>query len=147
MIVGNGGSAAIASHVAVDLNKNCAVRAMAFNDAAALTCYANDYGYDEVFAQQVERHGLPQDILIAISSSGSSRNILNAVHAAKEIDRCQVVTFSGFAGDNPLRRLGHVNFYIPSREYGFVEIAHQILLHAVTDALGEQRKVQKEAAE
>lgn len=132
MFVGNGGSAGIASHTAIDYSKNGGLRSLAFNDGAALTCLGNDYGYEHVFAKQIEFHGRAGDLLVAISSSGRSRNILNAVAAARTAG-CAVATFSGFLPDNPLRRLGDVNVYVPSGEYGFVELAHQTLLHAALD--------------
>lgn len=141
IVIGNGGSAAIASHVAIDLNKNAGIRALALNDASALTCLSNDYGYDKVFAKQIEYHGRPREILVAISSSGKSLNILKAVEEAR-LFKMYIVTFSGFEPYNQLRQAGNMNFYVPSSEYGFVELAHQIFLHAVTDALGEQRKAQ-----
>lgn len=134
MLIGNGGSASIASHTAIDLSKNAGVRAMAFNDAAALTCLANDYGYEEVFAKQIEMHGQCGDALIAISSSGASANILKAAAIARERE-IYVVTFSGFKADNPLRRKGHINFYVPSSSYGVVELSHHIILHAITDMI------------
>ena len=134
--VGNGGSAAIASHMAIDFSKNGGLRARAFNDGAALTCLGNDLGYENVFAGQIEMHARPGDLLFAISSSGRSQNILNAV-AAGRAGGCGVVTLSGFAPDNPLRRLGDYNVYVASHEYGLVEIAHLSLCHALLDmALG-----------
>jgi D-sedoheptulose 7-phosphate isomerase len=132
MIVGNGGSAGIASHTAIDFSKNANLRALAFNDSSALTCLGNDFGYEHVFAKQIEFHGKPNDLLIAISSSGGSPNILNAVAAARARN-IRVVTFSGFKADNALRRSGDLNFYVPASEYGFVEMAHQALLHALLD--------------
>jgi len=132
MIVGNGGSAGIASHTAIDFSKNANLRALAFNDSSALTCLGNDFGYEHVFAKQIEFHGKPHDLLIAISSSGGSPNILNAVAAARARN-IRAVTFSGFKADNPLRRSGDLNFYVPASEYGFVEMAHQALLHALLD--------------
>jgi D-sedoheptulose 7-phosphate isomerase len=132
MFVGNGGSAAIASHMATDYSKNGNIRALAFNDSSMLTCLGNDLGYDRVFAKQVELHARPGDLLIAISSSGRSANILNAVQAAREA-KCAVVTLSGFLADNPLRRLGDINFYIGSDRYGFVEIGHLTICHLVLD--------------
>jgi D-sedoheptulose 7-phosphate isomerase len=78
MFVGNGGSAGIAGHLAIDFAKNGGVRSVTFNDASSLTCLGNDLGYDQVFAKQVEMQGLPGDVLIAISSSGESPNILSA---------------------------------------------------------------------
>jgi D-sedoheptulose 7-phosphate isomerase len=132
MFIGNGGSAGIASHMAIDYSKNGRMRSLAFNDGAALTCLGNDLGYDQVFAKQVEMHGRPGDVLIAISSSGRSPNILNAVSAAR-VGGIFVATLSGFDADNPLRRMGDVNLYIASHEYGFVEIGHAALCHAVLD--------------
>jgi D-sedoheptulose 7-phosphate isomerase len=132
MFVGNGGSAGIASHMAIDFTKNGNVPALAFSDAAALTCLGNDFGYEQVFARQVVAHGRPGDLLIAISSSGRSLNILNAVAAARSRD-CAVFTLSGFDAGNPLRRLGDLNLYISSDQYGLVEVSHQALLHCLLD--------------
>jgi len=134
IIIGNGGSAGIASHIAIDLTKNAGVPAMALNDPAALTCLSNDYGYEEVFAKQIDYHGKPNDVLLAISSSGQSVNIRRAVAVAAS-RRLFTVTFSGFREDNPLRRLGELNFYVPSSEYGFVELAHHTFLHCIVDEL------------
>jgi len=132
IFVGNGGSAGIASHLAIDFSKNGGLRALAFNDPAALTCLGNDLGYENVFAKQIEFHGRAGDLLIAISSSGRSPNILGAVKVARERE-CRVVTYSGFTEGNELRRTGDINFYVRSNEYGFVEIAHLALCHAVLD--------------
>lgn len=130
--IGNGGSAGIASHAAIDYSKNGGFPALALTDGAALTCLGNDYGYDEVFARQLEFHARRGDVLMAVSSSGASANILKAVAAARARG-CRVVTFSGFSPANPLRRLGDVNFYVDNGEYGFVEIFHLTLIHAVLD--------------
>jgi len=132
MFIGNGGSAGIASHLAIDYTKNGGLRATAFNDPAALTCLGNDFGFEHVFAKQIEAHARPDDLLVAISSSGRSADILNGVAAARG-RKCAVVTMSGFKGDNPLRKLGDYNFFVGSGEYGFVEIAHLALCHAVLD--------------
>ncbi|MGQ0663108.1 MAG: D-sedoheptulose-7-phosphate isomerase [Pseudomonadota bacterium] len=137
MFVGNGGSAGIASHLAIDYSKNGGLRALAFNDGAALTCLGNDLGYESVFAKQIEFHARPGDMLIAISSSGRSANILRAVEAARAKD-CFVATLSGFSADNPLRRMGDLNFHVGAAEYGFVEVSHLALCHAVLD-LGQRR--------
>lgn len=132
IFVGNGGSAAISSHMATDYSKNGDVRAMALNDASMLSCLGNDLGYERVFAKQIELYARADDLVIAISSSGRSANILNGVKAARAA-KCAVVTFSGFASDNPLRRLGDLNFYINSDRYGFVEIGHLTICHAILD--------------
>lgn len=100
MFIGNGGSAGIASHLAIDFAKNGGLRALALNDAAALTCLGNDFGYESVFAKQLEFHARPGDLLIAISSSGISANIIAAVRKARERN-CSVATFSGFEPVTP----------------------------------------------
>ncbi len=132
IFAGNGGSAGIASHMAADYSKNGGLRAWAMNDGSMLTCLANDLGYEHVFAKQIEFHGRPGDLLVAISSSGQSPNILNAVKAARTLD-CTVLTLSGFSADNPLRRLGDMNLYLSSGIYGYVEIGHLSLCHAILD--------------
>lgn len=139
MVIGNGGSAGIASHVAIDYLKNGGIPAQAFNDGAALTCLGNDLGFENVFAKQVEMLGRKGDILLAISSSGQSANILRAVQAARRQD-IRVVTMSGFSSNNSLRQEGDLNFYIASGEYGFVELSHMVLCHAVLDiAMGWEK--------
>lgn len=132
MVIGNGGSAAIASHVAIDYSKNGGLRTQPFNDGAALTCLGNDLGYERVFERQIELFARPGDLLLAISSSGRSPNILAGVAAARKAG-CAVATFSGFDADNPLRCMGDLNFYVASHAYGFVEIAHLGLCHAALD--------------
>ncbi len=132
MFVGNGGSAAIAAHMAIDFSKNGEMPSMCFNDGAALTCLGNDFGYEEVFAQQLRFHARRGDLLVAISSSGKSENILRAVQVAQQTG-CSVITLSGFADDNPLRSMGEVNFYVALSDYGLVEVAHTALIHAVVE--------------
>ena len=134
LVVGNGGSAAIASHVAVDLTKNAKIRAINFNEADLITCFANDYGYEQWMAQAVAAYGEPGDVLIAVSSSGCSKNILNACRAAARLE-IPVVTFSGFAPDNPLRQLGRHNFWVESRAYNLIEMVHQFWLLALVDLI------------
>lgn len=138
IFIGNGGSAAIASHQAVDYWKNGGVEAVAFNDASLLTCIGNDYGYDRVFAEPLRRFAKAGDVLIAVSSSGKSPNILRGVEAASE-QGCPVLTLSGFDATNPLRTLGEINFHVPSHAYGIVEVMHLSLLHAMLDELIARR--------
>ena len=133
LIFGNGGSAAIASHFSVDLTKNAGLRCVNFNEADLITCFANDYGFERWMEKAVDFYGDEGDLLIAISSSGSSENILNGVKAARNGGFKSVVTFSGFAENNPLRQLGDINLWINSRAYNFVENIHQIWLLAIVD--------------
>jgi len=136
IIVGNGGSAAIASHIATDLLKNLNIPSLVFNDPSMLTCIANDLGYENVFAKPIEVMGTKGDILLAISSSGKSANIINAVKMAKN-KRMFVITLSGFLPTNPLRKIGDINFYVPSFSYGNVEIVHKAICHRIIDLLYE----------
>ncbi|TAM38080.1 SIS domain-containing protein, partial [bacterium] len=99
-----------------------------------LTCVSNDLGYENVFSVPIERLAKKGDILFAISSSGKSKNILNAVSSAKK-KGCFVISLSGFSSRNPLRSTGSVNFYVPSSSYGAVEIAHLAICHAIVDTL------------
>jgi phosphoheptose isomerase len=134
LFVGNGGSAAIASHLAIDLTKNARVPALCFTDAATITCLANDYGYENWMAHAVRFYGKPHDCLVAISSSGKSKNILNAVSQAAKIG-LTIVTLSGMDSNNPLRSAGDVNFWVGSRAYNVVETAHQFMLMSVVDLI------------
>ena len=132
IIAGNGGSAAMASHVSVDFTKAAGIRAVNFNEADLLTCFANDYGYERVFEKAVEFYGDKGDLLILISSSGSSINVVNAAKRAKELNM-SVITFSGFKSNNELRKLGDINFWVDSKAYNIVEMTHHIWLLAIVD--------------
>mgnify|MGYP001593671918 FL=1 len=145
IVVGNGGSAAIAIHTLADYANAGGLKTVDLFNPSLLTCMANDYGYENVFSKPIEMLAEQGDILFAISSSGKSPNILNACESALA-KKCQVVTFSGFSPDNPLRKSGHLNFYVPSTHYGFVELSHQILIHCVLD-LFVRANVYEEARE
>lgn len=132
--IGNGGSAAIANHVTTDLLKNAGIPAISFSDSALLTCLGNDLGYEQVYQTPVKRLARKGDILFSISSSGRSKNILNAAAQAKD-NGCFIITLSGFDEGNPLRKLGDINFYVPSNSYGYVEIVHQAISHWIIDLL------------
>jgi D-sedoheptulose 7-phosphate isomerase len=138
VFIGNGGSAAIASGMAIDYWKNGGMRAIAFNDASLLTCIANDFGYEQVFAKSIEMFADRGDVLIAISSSGQSENILRGVDAAEKAG-CRVVTLSGFEPTNPLRTRGDVRFWVPSGAYAHVELVHQAICDAIRDRLIAER--------
>lgn len=139
MFIGNGASASIASHMSTDYWKNGGIRAIAFNDSSLLTCISNDYGYKHVFEKPIEMFADEGDILMAVSSSGKSENILRGVQAARNRD-CKVVTFSGFKDDNPLRSTGDFNFFVPSIGYGPVEITHLSICHCIIDVIIEHRE-------
>ena len=132
IFVGNGGSAAIALHQATDFVRTCQIRAFAPLDPALITCMANDCGYENVFSEPLKVLAKKEDLLVAISSSGKSLNIINAVHIARQ-KQCSVITLSGFLKDNPLRKLGDVNFYVPSESYRFVESIHLFICNWLLD--------------
>jgi len=134
IFIGNEGSASIASHLTIDFLKNANIPAVSFNDSSLLTCIGNDLGYEYVFQKPIEMLSKKMDILFSISSSGRSKNILNATKKAKE-KGCFIITLSGFDRDNPLRRLGDINFYVPSNFYGYVEIIHLVICHCIVDTI------------
>ena len=135
IIVGNGGSAAMASHICVDLTKNVGIRSINFNEFDLITCFANDYGYEKWVEKAVEFYGDERDVFIGISSSGSSVNILNGCLAARKKGFSKVITFSGMQAENPLRQLGDINLWANSMAYNHIENIHQIWLLAVVDLI------------
>tara|TARA_B100001964_G_scaffold230605_1_gene284288 strand:+ start:151 stop:717 length:567 start_codon:yes stop_codon:yes gene_type:complete len=136
IIVGNGGSAAIASHVAVDLTKAASIRAVNFNEADLLTCLANDYGYAKWVEKALEFWADPGDLAITISSSGNSANIVKGARQAKLLG-LGLITLSGFDPNNPLRQLGDLNLWADSDQYNIVETTHQTWLLSIVDYLIE----------
>ena len=139
IFVGNGASAAMASHLSADFWKNAGVKAIAFNDIALLTAVSNDCGYQHVFEKPIEVFADKGDVVVAISSSGKSGNILNAVKAARS-KQCKIITLSGFKEGNPLRKLGDINFYVHSGFYGPVEIIHHSICHCILDTIIQFRQ-------
>jgi len=131
-VIGNGGSAGIASHFCVDLTKAIGIPASTLYDSNVMTCLSNDLGYETVFSKPLSLMLHPQDAVIAISSSGKSENILRAVDVAHE-KKAKVISLSGFDEKNPLRTKGMLNFWIDSHQYGIVEMAHMFLLHTIID--------------
>jgi D-sedoheptulose 7-phosphate isomerase len=131
LLAGNGGSASIVSHVQNDLCKAAGVRAMVFTEQPLLTALANDDGYGSVFEWPICLWAEPGDLLLTVSSSGQSENIVRALAAAREKE-CLVITLSGFDPDNTSRQMGDLNFYVPSHVYGYVETAHTALAHFLT---------------
>lgn len=132
--LGNGGSNAISSHMMEDYGKMLGKQTFAFSDAALITCYANDYGYENAMAEYIKLHLTSGDILIATSSSGESRNILNAAKAAKAAGG-MLITLTGFKENNSLSLMGDVNFRLDVADYGMVECFHQVILHVILDIL------------
>jgi D-sedoheptulose 7-phosphate isomerase len=136
ILAGNGASAAIASHVAVDLTKSAGIRAMNFNEPDLITCLANDYGYDQWLVRGLEMYADRGDVIVLISSSGQSSNIVNAARHARGRG-LPVIALSGFNPDNSLRQLGDISLWVDSRRYNIVETVHQSWLLAAVDHIVE----------
>lgn len=130
--VGNGASAAFANHMALDWSKNGGVPSHSFSSSPFLTAMGNDLGFDEVFSAPLGYYAKKGDLLVTVSSSGNSANIINSIEAARERG-AGVVTFSGLKPNNQSRKMGDLNFYVPAKTYGIVECAHQVLLHVWLD--------------
>lgn len=138
-LVGNGGSASIAGHFTVDLTKNANIRAVNFNESATLTAFANDFGYEKWVEKAIGYYADPGDVVILISSSGKSMNIINGAKRAKAMD-LNVITFSGFKTDNPLKQMGDINLYVDSMSYNIVEMTHSVWLAAIVDRIVDEGK-------
>jgi D-sedoheptulose 7-phosphate isomerase len=132
IIVGNGGSAAIASHFSVDMTKNGGVRCINFNESDLLTCFANDYGYENWVKQALKFYSDNGDLVILISASGNSKNMVNAAKYIKKKNNI-LITFTGFDGKNLLSKYGDISFNVPSKEFNFIENTHQYWLLTIVD--------------
>ena len=131
-IVGNGGSSSIASHISVDFAKVAKIKSATFNNSNLITCFANDYGYDNWVVEAIKSYMSKKDSIILISSSGKSNNIVNAALYCKK-NNISCITLSGFDKNNPLSKLGNANFYVKSKQYNFIEMCHHIILVYLVD--------------
>ena len=132
IIVGNGGSAAIASHFSVDMTKNSKIRCINFNESDLLTCFANDYGYQNWVKEALRFYSDDGDLVILISSSGKSKNMINAAKFLKNRKNI-LITYTGFGGKNQLSKYGKINFIVNSKNYNHIENVHQYLLLLMVD--------------
>lgn len=135
IIVGNGGSSAIASHFSVDLTKNAKIRCINFNEADLITCFSNDFGYEKWVEKSIDFYGDQGDILFAISTSGLSKNIINGCKAAKRKKFGKIITLSGHKKNNTLKKQGDINLWLESKAYNQVESIHQIWLLSIIDLM------------
>lgn len=134
IFAGNGGSASIANHCAIDFSKNTRIRSQSFSESSLITCLANDCGYENWLSRAIELYGDSGDAAVLISSSGQSPNIINAANTCKK-KKIHVVTLTGFDQNNTLCKLGDLNFWVDSRAYNIVENTHQIWLLTVGDMI------------
>ena len=135
--IGNGGSSAIASHMTADFMKNGGMNTYSLYDNAVTTCMGNDYGYEYIFSRPMEFLVREGDLVAAISSSGNSANIINAIETARS-KGASVVTFTGFEPDNKAKQMGDVNVYVPCKKYGIVESIHNLMLQQIVDLIMER---------
>jgi D-sedoheptulose 7-phosphate isomerase len=136
---GNGASTTIASHASLDYMNQLGMQCMCLNDPNVITCFSNDFGYEEVFARSIKIYGKPGDLCILVSSSGMSKNVVKAACIAKTLG-LRIITLTGFDPDNDLKALGDVNLWIDSKVYNVVECAHMLMLVAVCDMIVSQEK-------
>ncbi len=134
IIFGNGGSAAISSHVSVDLTKNARIRCINFNEADLLTCFSNDFGYEKVYSKSIEFYADKGDVVIIISASGRSKNLLEAAKICKQ-KKIFLCTLTGFSKSNPLKKMGNINLWANSKAYNVIENIHQIWLLSIVDRI------------
>lgn len=132
--IGNGGSAAIASHMTADFMKNGGMKTYSLYDNSVTTCMGNDYGYEYIFSRPLEFLANEGDLLVAISSSGNSQNIVNAVETAQK-KGLKIITLSGFREDNRIIKTGHYNIFVPISHYGMVESIHNLILQQIVDTI------------
>jgi D-sedoheptulose 7-phosphate isomerase len=131
--LGNGGSAAFANHMALDFSKNGKILSRSLSDSALLTALSNDYSYENAMIEFLKMEGVVKDdLVITISSSGNSPNIVNALNYCKE-NKVKSLALSGLKKDNKSISLADYSIYVPMKTYGMVECIHQIFLHLILD--------------
>ena len=128
----------MASHVSVDFTKLSKIRAVNFNEADLLTCFSNDYGYENWVKKALSFYADKGDMLICISSSGESKNIINGAKFAKKIG-CDVITLTGFSEKNQLKKIGNVNLWLKSKNYNLIEMTHHIWLLSFVDYIAKSK--------
>ena len=144
LIFGNGGSAAIASHFSVDLTKNAKIRCTNYNESNLITCFSNDFGYEHWVEMAINYFGDKGDVLIIISSSGKSKNMINACFAARKKKFSKIITLTGHSVNNPIKKLGDINLWVNTKAYNYIENIHQFWLLSLVDLVsGETNYLSK----
>ena len=138
LIFGNGGSAAIASHFSVDLTKNAKIRCTNYNESNLITCFSNDFGYEHWVEMAINYFGDKGDVLIIISSSGKSKNMINACFAARKKKFSKIITLTGHSVNNPIKKLGDINLWVNTKAYNYIENIHQFWLLSLVDLVSEK---------
>ena len=134
LIFGNGAGAAISSHVASDLTNSSGVRALSFDNSAHITCFANDYGFDNWIKKTLQHHYIHGDLVILLSASGNSKNMLVAANYCNE-KKINFFSITGFQKNNKLNKLSKNTMWINSKSYNHVETIQQLILLSLVDRL------------
>jgi len=135
IVIGNGGSNAAASHIAQDFTKRGGKRGLTFSDPSMLTCFMNDYGVEEAYRKYLESFATDKSLVILISSSGNSKNIINCVEFCSD-SKIDYGVLTAFKPNNPVRTLSYdakFNYYVDTTSYGVAECIHQIFLHGAVE--------------
>lgn len=131
--IGNGASSAFSSHMALDFAKNGKIKAYSLSDSALLTALANDYSYEESSVEFLKINSVnSNDLVITISSSGNSKNIVNVLDFCSE-NKIKTLAFSGLKVDNLSLKKSLYSIYVPAYTYGIVECCHQVIIHLILD--------------
>ena len=138
-IFGNGGSSSIASHFSMDLTNNSNLKCLSYNDSAIVTCYANDFKFENWISRVITKYGKKNDVLILISSSGTSKNMVNALKTAKKKEFKNIISFTGFENKNYLCKKSDINFWIKSKNYNIIENSHQFYLLMIVDLIKKMK--------
>ncbi len=134
IFAGNGASASIANHGSLDFTKQAKIRSVNFNESAFITAFSNDYGYENWVKKAIEFYGEENDTVVLISCSGNSPNVVNAAKYSKE-SGLNLITFTGFNENNPLKKIGDINFWVDSRAYNIIESVHHVWLLSICDLI------------
>lgn len=134
LIFGNGGTSAIANHMANDFMNVTKIKTLSFSDSSLITCYSNDYGYENWVCKTIDNYSEKGDIVILMSSSGMSPNMIKAAKKCKK-EKIFFITLSGFDKKNKLSKFGNIRIHVDSKSYNYVELSHLQILMAVVDNL------------
>lgn len=136
---GNGGSSAICSHIATDLVKNVKIKSFSLHDFDLVTCFSNDFGFQNWIQKAIDRYvEKKKDVVVLISSSGKSKNMIEAAKFCKKND-IYLITLTGFKKNNQLKQFGKINLWVNSNSYNFVEVAHLQVLAYIVDRMSLQK--------
>ena len=133
-IAGNGGSASTASHMSTDLTKNAKIKSMSFNDVNLITCFANDYGYENWLKAAIRYYTKTNDLVVLLSVSGESKNLINAASFCKK-KKIKLITITGATKNNSLSKKGTINYWINSKAYNIVEVVQMTILASIVDKI------------